>query len=114
MVEKRLFSEARLLLMVLGVRRQHHPSAPGYLTFFPQPGQAKKPRLSKVITDDEEDEEEAPIINSFSQRLTRFKKSPVKKGIFARISSHFVPLILLCRQVTFQSVLGRRRLYCAR
>ena len=53
----------------------------------PQLGQAKKPRLSKAITDDEdeEDEEEASVANSFSQRLTRFKKSPAKKSIFAHI-----------------------------
>ncbi|KJA23091.1 hypothetical protein HYPSUDRAFT_40213 [Hypholoma sublateritium FD-334 SS-4] len=43
--------------------------------------QAKKPRLSKVITEDDEDgDSNEDVKSSFSQRLTRFKKSPVKKA----------------------------------
>ncbi|KAF8155583.1 muts domain V-domain-containing protein [Crassisporium funariophilum] len=44
--------------------------------------QAKKPRLSKAISDHDSDEDEdlsEPSTKSFSQRLTRFRKSPVKK-----------------------------------
>ncbi|KAJ3497847.1 hypothetical protein NLJ89_g10297 [Agrocybe chaxingu] len=41
--------------------------------------QAKKPRLSQVISD-EEDEADDDMKTNFSQRLSRFKKSPVKKG----------------------------------
>ncbi|KAF8960367.1 hypothetical protein BDZ97DRAFT_1922267 [Flammula alnicola] len=44
--------------------------------------QAKKPRLSKMVVEDEEDDdddEDDVVKTSFSQRLTRFKKSPVKK-----------------------------------
>ncbi|KAF9485007.1 DNA mismatch repair protein Msh6 [Pholiota conissans] len=46
--------------------------------------QAKKPRLSKAVTEDEggdDDEDDDDEVNaSFSRRLTKFKKSPVKKG----------------------------------
>ncbi|KAF8815726.1 DNA mismatch repair protein Msh6 [Phlegmacium glaucopus] len=41
--------------------------------------QAKKPRLSQAISENE-DEEEQEINTSFSQRLSRFKKSPLKKS----------------------------------
>ncbi|KAG5654433.1 hypothetical protein H0H81_002622 [Sphagnurus paluster] len=41
---------------------------------------AKKQRISKDMTDDDEDEEETNAKRSFSQRLTNFKKSPVKRG----------------------------------
>ncbi|KAF4618937.1 hypothetical protein D9613_010131 [Agrocybe pediades] len=44
---------------------------------------SKRPRLSTVILDDDEDDdatEENNIKQSFTQKLNRFKKSPVKKG----------------------------------
>ncbi|KAG5646336.1 hypothetical protein DXG03_003659 [Asterophora parasitica] len=42
---------------------------------------AKKRRLSKALTDDDQDEDEDDgVTRSFSQRLTNFKKSPVKRG----------------------------------
>ncbi|CAA7264271.1 unnamed protein product [Cyclocybe aegerita] len=41
--------------------------------------QAKKPRLSQVISD-EDDEADDDMKTNFSQRLSRFKKSPAKKG----------------------------------
>ncbi|KAJ7105743.1 muts domain V-domain-containing protein [Mycena crocata] len=41
----------------------------------------KKPRLSALLSDDEEEDESAKSAsNSFSKRLTHFKKSPVKTG----------------------------------
>lgn len=56
------------------------------VAYLSRSGQAKKPRLSKAISEDE-DEEEQEINTSFSQRLTRFKKSPVKAGYYMRILS---------------------------
>lgn len=54
---------------------------PVLLTCLGGLGQAKKPRLSKAITEDDEDaDSDDGVKSSFSQRLTRFKKSPVKKG----------------------------------
>ncbi|KAJ6618260.1 muts domain V-domain-containing protein [Mycena sp. CBHHK59/15] len=40
----------------------------------------KKPRLSALLYGDEEDEEAKEVSNSFSKRLTHFKKSPIKAG----------------------------------
>lgn len=116
MDEGKLLSGAHRPLMASGVSVR--PPCILFQTscLHPQPGQAKKPRLSKAITDDEddEDEEEASVSNTFSQRLTRFKKSPAKKSRFVHLFNHFVLFILCCRQTTLQSILRRRRLYCAR
>ncbi|KAF6764079.1 DNA mismatch repair protein msh6 [Ephemerocybe angulata] len=43
----------------------------------------KKARLSEGLSDDEEDEEDLPL-KSFTQRLSRFKKSPKKKKSASR------------------------------
>ncbi|KDR79956.1 hypothetical protein GALMADRAFT_242120 [Galerina marginata CBS 339.88] len=46
-------------------------------------GQAKRPRLSKVIVNDDDEEgedEDEDVKTSFTQRLNRFKKSPMKKA----------------------------------
>ncbi|CAK5279496.1 unnamed protein product [Mycena citricolor] len=40
----------------------------------------KKPRLSALLSDDEDDEVAQSASSSFSNRISRFKKSPVKKG----------------------------------
>ncbi|THV02566.1 DNA mismatch repair protein Msh6 [Dendrothele bispora CBS 962.96] len=40
----------------------------------------KKARLSMALSEEEEDEEDTEVKSSFSQRLTKFKKSPAKKG----------------------------------
>ncbi|CAK5264723.1 unnamed protein product [Mycena citricolor] len=40
----------------------------------------KKPRLSALLSDDEDDEVAQSASTSFSNRISRFKKSPVKKG----------------------------------
>uniref|UniRef100_A0A8H7XWG4 DNA mismatch repair protein n=1 Tax=Psilocybe cubensis TaxID=181762 RepID=A0A8H7XWG4_PSICU len=42
--------------------------------------QTKRPRLSTVVIEDDEEEDEEDLKASLSQRLSRFKKSPVKKG----------------------------------
>ena len=39
---------------------------------------SKKPRMAAVFSDVEEDGEEAPELNSFAKRLTRYQKSPSK------------------------------------
>ncbi|RPD75422.1 DNA mismatch repair protein Msh6 [Lentinus tigrinus ALCF2SS1-7] len=39
---------------------------------------SKKPRMSAVFSDAEEDEEDAPQLNSFAKRLTKYQKSPLK------------------------------------
>ena len=40
---------------------------------------SKKPRMSAVFSDDEEEDvEEAPKLNSFAKRLTKYQKSPSK------------------------------------
>ncbi|KAJ6547168.1 DNA mismatch repair protein msh6 [Mycena capillaripes] len=41
---------------------------------------SKKPRLSALISDEEEDEAAQEASRSFSKRFTHFKKSPVKSG----------------------------------
>ncbi|KAJ7470392.1 muts domain V-domain-containing protein [Mycena latifolia] len=40
----------------------------------------KKPRLSALLSDDEEDEAAKTASSSFSKRITHFKKSPAKNG----------------------------------
>ncbi|KAJ7929330.1 muts domain V-domain-containing protein [Mycena leptocephala] len=45
---------------------------------------SKKPRLSALLSDEEEDEAAKEASRSFSKRLTHFKKSPVKSGRTAR------------------------------
>lgn len=66
------------------------PSSPtgnrgAYQTFVPADvadhfftGRAKKARYTELISEDEE--EDSQVASSFNQRLTKFKKSPVKKG----------------------------------
>jgi DNA mismatch repair protein MSH6 len=50
---------------------------------------SKKPRLSALqLSDEEEDEATKEASQSFSKRLTHFKKSPAKSGIFTS-TSHF-------------------------
>ncbi len=64
-------------------------------------GQAKKPRLSKAITEDDEvGDSDEDVKSSFSQRLTRFKKSPAKKGVSCTYAVCFALLIYLCSQGT--------------
>lgn len=42
-------------------------------------GRSKKARMSAVFSDEEEaEEEEAPKLNSFAKRLTKYQKSPAK------------------------------------
>ncbi|KAJ7632274.1 muts domain V-domain-containing protein [Roridomyces roridus] len=58
-----------------------HSSAPA--TSSPTKA-AKKARLSALLSDDEEDEVSQAASQSFSKRLTHFKKSPVKSGRSSR------------------------------
>lgn len=39
---------------------------------------AKKPKVSVMLSDDDDEEENRPKLNSFTQRLTKFKRSPTK------------------------------------
>ena len=53
------------------------------------PGRSKKPRMAAVFSDAEEDEEDAPQLNSFAKRLTKYQKSPTKskpRGAFTSLT----------------------------
>ncbi|KAJ8481880.1 hypothetical protein ONZ51_g5715 [Trametes cubensis] len=41
-------------------------------------GKSKKARMAAVFSDEDVDEDEAPKLNSFAKRLTRYQKSPAK------------------------------------
>ena len=41
-------------------------------------GRSKKARMAAVFSDEDVDEDEAPKLNSFAKRLTRYQKSPAK------------------------------------
>ncbi len=44
--------------------------------------------MSAVFSDAEEDEEEAPQLNSFAKRLTKYQKSPSKSKSRGTLVSH--------------------------
>ena len=52
---------------------------------------AKKARMSAVFSDAEEDEEDAPQLNSFAKRLTKYQKSPSKSKSRGTISFMLTP-----------------------
>ncbi|EKM76737.1 hypothetical protein AGABI1DRAFT_78171 [Agaricus bisporus var. burnettii JB137-S8] len=53
---------------------------------IPAKGLSKRQRLALATSEDDDDDEGDYVTNTFSQRLTRFKKSPVKKGKKSRAS----------------------------
>ncbi|KAF5351341.1 hypothetical protein D9758_008002 [Tetrapyrgos nigripes] len=56
----------------------------------------KKARLSQALSEEEE-EEDAEVKTSFTQRLTKFKKSPAKKGLYRWILRMFDAYITVGR-----------------
>ncbi|KAF9449836.1 DNA mismatch repair protein msh6 [Macrolepiota fuliginosa MF-IS2] len=54
---------------------------------IPAKGRNKRQRLALALSEGEDEEDEDDVSSNFSQRLTRFKKSPVKKGKKSRASS---------------------------
>ena len=57
------------------------------------PGRSKKPRMSAVFSDVEDDEEDASEVTSFAKRLTKYQKSPSKatgRGVFLAFVSYII------------------------